>query len=195
MYLRDRTQNNDMKRFFLLIATIAVFFAADAQRQIVKKYNYWNFMDSTTFRQDAVFQGVADFDSIVNFSGDSLEINSKVTIADDSVDIHTDTACCGFVGLRVRLAGGNTAYGYYNTALARAASVVRKGANFYGTYYLLAFKLARLQSDSIAEVKAPDVRLQSSDSVLFINAPRDTVGLPSLRLWQDSNGFLRIKQD
>jgi len=145
--------------------------------------------------EDATFQGPTNMDGVVNFSGDSLEINSKVTIVDDSVDIHTDTSCCGFVGLRVRLAGGNTAYGYYNTALARAASVVQKNQSFYGTYYLLAFKLARLESDSIAEVKAPDVRFRSSDSLFFMNPPIDTVGLPANRLWQDSNGFIRIKQD
>lgn len=179
-----------MKRTVIILMTFALSFGAFSQtfyRNVEIKANL-------EVEEDATFQGPTNMDGVVNFSGDSMEINGKVTIVDDSIDIHTDTACCGFVGLRVRLAGGNTAYGYYNTALARAASVVQKGQGFYGTYYLLAFKLARLESDSIAEVKAPDVRFRSSDSLFFMNLPIDTVGLPLYRLYRDSLGRVYQKR-
>lgn len=142
-----------------------------------------------------VVDSTANFNNVVSFNGDSLEINSKVTIVDDSIDIHTDTSCCGFVGLRVRLAGGNTAYGYYNSVPIRAASVVQKGANIYGTTYLLSLKLATLRSDSIASVEAPDIRIASSDSLIYMSLPIDTVGLPLFRLYRDSMGRVYQKRN
>ena len=192
-----------MKKLILtltLFAAVVTGFSQDFQRKGAPVNGNLNVEKSlevldTTNLNVLVVDSTANFNNVVNFSGDSLKIDSKVTIVDDSIDFHTDTACCGFVGLRARLAGGNIAYGYYNTALARAASVVQKGPNFYGTYYLLAFKQAILRSDSIAAVQAPDVRIVSSDSLFFMNLPIDTVGLPIYRLYRDSTGAIYQKRN